>query len=67
LGFNIVIYPVSTLRLAMKAVDTGLSRIQQDGTQEGIVNDMQTRKELYELTRYEEYNEFDQKIFNFKL
>ncbi len=67
LGFNIVIYPVSTLRLAMKAVDIGLNRIQQDGTQEGIVGDMQTRKELYELTRYEEYNEFDQSIFNFKL
>ncbi len=67
LGFNILIYPVSTLRLAMKAVDVGLDRIQHDGTQEGIVGDMQTRKELYELTRYEEYNEFDQSIFNFKL
>lgn len=67
LGFNIVIYPVSTLRLAMKAVDVGLTRIQQDGTQEAIVGDMQTRKELYELTRYEEYNDFDQSIFNFKI
>lgn len=67
LGFNIVIYPVSTLRLAMKAVDVGLSRIQLDGTQDNIIGDMQTRKELYELTRYEEYNEFDQSIFNFKL
>lgn len=67
LGFNIVIYPVSTLRLAMKAVDSGLSRLQQDGTQENIIGNMQTRKELYELTRYEEYNEFDQSIFNFKI
>jgi methylisocitrate lyase len=67
LGFNIVIYPVTTLRLAMKAVEVGLSRIQKDGTQEGIVPDMQTRKELYELTRYEEYNDFDQSIFNFKI
>ncbi len=67
LGFNIVIYPVTTLRLAMKAVDVGLDRIIKDGTQEGIVPDMQTRKELYELTRYEEYNEFDQSIYNFKI
>lgn len=67
LGFNILIYPVTTLRLAMKAVDVGLSRIQKEGTQEGIIGDMQTRKELYELTRYEDYNDFDQSIFNFKL
>lgn len=51
----------------MKAVDVGLDRIIKDGTQEGIVPDMQTRKELYELTRYEEYNEFDQSIYNFKI
>lgn len=67
LGFNIVIYPVTTLRLAMKAVDVGLDRIIQDGTQENIVPDMQTRKELYDLTRYEDYNDFDKSIFNFKI
>lgn len=66
-GFNIVIYPVTTLRLAMKAVEEGLSEIKKLGTQEGLINKMQTRKELYELTRYEDYNKFDQDIFNFKL
>lgn len=67
LGFNIVIYPVTTLRLAMKAVDMGLDSIIKDGTQENIVPNMQTRKELYDLTRYEEYNDFDKSIFNFKI
>jgi methylisocitrate lyase len=67
LGFNIVIYPVTTLRLAMKAVDMGLDQIIKDGTQENIVPNMQTRKELYELTRYEDYNDFDKSIFNFKI
>ncbi|MBL7556992.1 MAG: methylisocitrate lyase [Bdellovibrionaceae bacterium] len=67
LGFNIVIYPVTTLRLAMKAVDVGLDQIIKDGTQENIVPNMQTRKELYELTRYEDYNDFDKSIFNFKI
>lgn len=66
-GFNMVIYPVTTLRLAMKAVSSGLQEIQKAGTQEGLVEKMQTRKELYELTRYEDYNHFDQGIFNFKL
>lgn len=67
LGFNIVIYPVTTLRLAMKAVEKGLDSIKLNGTQDNIISDMQTRKELYDLTRYEEYNQFDQGIFNFKL
>lgn len=67
LGFNMVIYPVTTLRLAMGAVDRGLAQIKTDGTQENLVPQMQTRKELYELTRYEEYNAFDQNVFNFKI
>jgi methylisocitrate lyase len=66
-GFNMVIYPVTTLRLAMKAVTDGLSEIKTKGTQEGVVEKMQTRKELYELTQYEQYNAMDQNIFNFKL
>lgn len=67
LGFNMVIYPVTTLRLAMKASELGLAQILKDGTQENILDKMQHRKELYELTEYEKYNAFDQNIFNFKL
>lgn len=67
LGYNIVIYPVTTFRLAMKATIDGLSEIKSKGTQEGILDHMQHRKDLYTLTRYEEYNAFDQDIFNFKL
>lgn len=67
LGYNLVIYPVTLLRLAMKAIENGLVEIQCQGTQEGLVPQMQTRQELYDLTRYEEYNKFDQNIFNFKL
>lgn len=67
IGFNIVIYPVTTMRLAMKAVENGLKTIQETGSQEAAVPNMQTRKELYELTSYDRYNELDQNIFNFKL
>lgn len=67
LGFNLVIYPVTTLRLAMKAVEKGLSHILAKGSQEEILSEMQHRKELYELVQYEKYNLFDQSIFNFKL
>lgn len=67
LGFNIVIYPVSTLRIAMGAVNKALESLIQEGNLEKMVPEMQTRKELYDLTRYEEYNQFDQGIFNFKV
>lgn len=67
LGYNMVIYPVTTFRLAMKATIDGLAEIKKVGTQAGLLEKMQHRKDLYELTRYEEYNSFDQSIFNFKL
>jgi methylisocitrate lyase len=67
LGFNIVIYPVTALRLAMKAIEDGYVALKRDGTQAGIVERMQIRKRLYELLRYEDYTEFDRDVFNFKV
>lgn len=67
LGYNIVIYPVTTFRLAMGSTITGLKDIKAKGTQEGVLDLMQTRKDLYNLSRYDEYNSFDTSIFNFTL
>lgn len=67
LGYNMVIYPVTTLRLAMKAVEDGLRHIYETGEQEQILDQMQHRKRLYEILKYEEYNKFDQEIFNFRV
>jgi methylisocitrate lyase len=67
LGVNVVIYPVTSLRLAMKAVDDGLAALKKEGTQEPLLNEMQTRAELYELLRYADYQQFDRDVFNFKL
>ena len=67
LGYNMVIYPVTTFRLAMGNTEKGLDIISRDGTQEKALELMQTRQELYDLTRYQEYNEFDQSLYNFKL
>ena len=66
LGYNIVIYPVTTQRLAMKNVEDGLRAIFADGHQNNIIDKMQTRKRLYELVEYEKYNALDENIFNFK-
>ena len=65
IGFNIVIYPVTTQRLAMKSVEDGLRAIFADGHQNNIIDKMQTRKRLYELVEYEKYNSLDEKIYNF--
>ncbi len=66
LGYNIVIYPVSTQRLAMKNVEDGLRAIFADGHQNNIIDKMQSRKRLYDLVEYEKYNSLDEKIYNFK-
>ena len=65
LGYNIVIYPVTTQRLAMKSVEDGLRAIFKDGHQSNIIDKMQTRKRLYEIVDYEKYNSLDEEIYNF--
>jgi methylisocitrate lyase len=65
LGYNLVIYPVSTQRLAMQNVEMGLKSIFNDGHQNNIIDKMQTRKRLYELVEYEKYNTPDNKITDF--
>jgi len=67
MGYNLVIYPVTTLRLAMGAIRDGLAEVAKTGTQAGVVDRMQTRAELYELIRYEDYNNYDQSVYNFKV
>lgn len=64
-GVRLVIYPVTTLRIAMGAIKRGLDTIRAEGTQESIVEGMQTRADLYETIDYGAYNDFDADIFNF--
>ncbi|MCY4644710.1 MAG: methylisocitrate lyase [Bacteriovoracales bacterium] len=65
LGYDMVIYPVTTMRLAMKAVEDGLDHLKTVGDQKGIISRMQERSRLYELLRYKDYAHFDQGIANF--
>jgi methylisocitrate lyase len=67
IGYNAVIYPVTTLRLAMFAVEAGLREIDSTGTQSGLLDRMQQRSRLYELLRYADYNELDTQTYNFTL
>ncbi len=67
LGYNMVIYPVTSLRLAMGATERGLKHIQEKGTQEELLEQMQHRQQLYDLLGYERYNQFDKNLYNFTL
>ena len=65
MGYNIVIYPVTTLRLALKAVEKGLNLLARD-KQKDMLSQMQSRNRFYELLKYEDYKNFDKEVFNFK-
>ena len=64
-GIDIVIYPVSLLRIAMGAAERGLDTLVAQGSLKAEVAGMQTRARLYELLDYEAYNTFDTSVFNF--
>jgi len=66
-GMNIVIYPVSLLRLAMGSAMRGLDSLTETGSFLAQTGNMQTRAELYELLDYEAYGHFDSNIFTFDL
>ncbi|MEJ2288372.1 MAG: methylisocitrate lyase [Deinococcales bacterium] len=67
LGYDMVIYPVTTLRLAMAAVERGMDELQAGDDQEALVARMQTRARLYELLDYGAYAAFDRSVFDFTL
>ncbi|AKK08011.1 methylisocitrate lyase [Corynebacterium testudinoris] len=67
LGYNAVIYPVTTLRIAMGQVEAALGDIAETGTQTDWLDRMQHRSRLYELLRYSEYNDFDQQVFTYSV
>lgn len=67
LGYNIALYPVTLLRLAMGAVEDGLRTIAAEGTQKSLLPRMQTRSRLYGLLGYEDYAAFDSAVFDFTL
>ena len=66
-GVDLVIHPVSLLRIAFGAMERGLDTLREVGTLQPEVAAMQTRARLYELLDYEAYTAFDTDVFNFSL
>ena len=64
LGYSAVLYPVTLLRVAMKATEAALNVIATEGTQADILDLMQTREELYDLLDYQAFEDRDQRHAN---
>lgn len=62
IGYSMVIYPVTSLRVAAKAYENVFNEIMEKGTQKDMLENMQSRKELYETIEYYDYENLDTKI-----
>ncbi len=63
LGYAAVIYPVTLLRVAMKASEAALAMLAAEGSQTELLDLMQSRQELYDLLGYKDYEERDREYF----
>ena len=54
MGYRAVLFPVTTLRTALRAIEDLLAELKLFGTQRDWLHHMMTRQELYELLRYPE-------------
>ena len=64
LGYSAVLYPVTLLRVSMKASEAALNLLASEGTQGDILDLMQTREELYDLLDYDAFEQRDRSHAN---
>jgi methylisocitrate lyase len=55
LGYRLVLFPVTALRVTTKAIEQMLLELMNHGSQRDLLEQMHSRQRLYELLRYEEY------------
>ena len=58
-GVDMILYPLSAFRVMSKAAEDIYSEILEKGTQQGLIDKMQTRDELYEVL---DYHTFEKKL-----
>ena len=54
---GLVLYPLSAFRAMNKAAENVYRAVRQDGTQQNVVDSMQTRMELYDSINYHDYEQ----------
>jgi len=62
MGYSMVIYPVTSMRVAAKAYERVFGLIKEQGTQKEALDDMQPRSELYDTISYDDFEALDSTI-----
>lgn len=62
MGYSMLIWPVSSLRVANKAQERLFATIRRDGGTQNMLDQMQTRAELYSAIGYHDYEALDSSI-----
>ena len=62
LGYRLVLFPVTALRMATKAIERVLFELKNHGSQRELLGRMHTREQLYDLLGYAEYEQRDRQF-----
>ena len=63
-GLDMVLYPLSAFRAMSKAALSVYTELRTKGTQTGVLDDMQTRMELYDVLDYHSYEQKLDELFS---
>ena len=61
LGYDVVIFPMMAFRMMLGAVDESMAELAKTGTQEGMLDRMRTRSELYDIVDYPAWNDAERR------
>ncbi|HIE66353.1 MAG: methylisocitrate lyase [Nitrospira sp.] len=59
MGYRLVLFPMTLLRIASKEIEEALEQLKKAGTSSGMLGKMQPRQDLYQLIGYDEINQLD--------
>jgi len=62
MGYRIVLFPMSLFRIAAKAMSQALIQIKKEGGTLNMLEQMQSRKDLYELLHYDVFERRDREM-----
>ncbi|RMH37379.1 MAG: methylisocitrate lyase [Nitrospirae bacterium] len=62
LGYHLVLFPMTLFRMAARVMEEALQELVSQGTQRNLLERMQARQTLYEILRYQAYDEFEKRL-----
>ena len=62
MGYRLILFPMTLLRISAKAMQQGLEQLKKEGTSKGMLGAMQRRADLYKLIRYSDFEDLDRAL-----